>query len=727
MKNQNQFSQKKVPKKRRRKRKNKGIPPNATVFMGGVPIEYTEATLYPYFDQFGKIDLIVLQRRKKSPEFNLGFGYIVADPQATASILARRHHIVKGRKIECQPFFSDIEENEQSIHNKQKRTLEVAHIPIQWDNRELLKFFAKFGRVENCYFLPSKEVLRGERDFDEARRAVVIFEGARAALEVVGLARDSELGFGMTAKRRVEGVPEGHRTETFEPRRPPRTARNRPELENEEKYDFYENRPMQLRRDYQPPQTAREAVVYPKNSIINLGDSSQQPRGYGDDFGGHPQPRGPGRGFDSLNDREDLEMPSKRRQPQQKEIFLSSGGFFEPKKNQEFFAKKNQKLHQNYQNYSNNDNNINNNNTNYLDSFYGSPNELRQQGPQNRAKEQYQTPRRPFAYFEGQEGRQKQEEYLSSRGNPISPTNPTAYQNRRKSAPEGEEAGIPASRNNNNTINNKNETQEAQTPYSRSQEPFDPFSRRRKYRFFSEDLEDLEAHKPRLQPNQRRSLAPGEAFGPLQSPDQAQSLFSVKKQPEVVGLNYLQLEDDRQRLGLSFVRNNSRMLLDRPGVSSESSRIWANRLNENNENRQKFENLGSTEFNNHVRGSYPISGDPWDEFYSYPNDLGHNSAIFGVRREDRSEGQRAALGDQRLLSELHPHPIQQLQRRDEGYNRGYGPRNDQGIKSGKIREFWTENPNMDSKPTMSHYSFTYCSRYHVKTNIKVNKTSWKNW
>ena len=89
---------------------------------------------------------------------------------------------------------------------KQERILELEFIPVQWDNLEFFNFFSKFGKIQNGYFLPSKEVLRGEKEFDSVRRAIIIYERQEGAERVLDLAKKSQLGFGMTARKRVDSM-----------------------------------------------------------------------------------------------------------------------------------------------------------------------------------------------------------------------------------------------------------------------------------------------------------------------------------------------------------------------------------------------------------------------------------------------------------------------------------------------------------------------------------------
>ena len=181
------------------------IMKNATVFIGGVPIDFTPEDLLPYFRQFGVVKDLQLKKRKESDLYNLGFGYIEADESATAAILLQPFHDIKERRIECKPFMKKGQRKLSYVNDKMDRTVYAYGIPMDWDLSKLKYFFEDFGRTENLYFLPVYiQSDKPDANFERilGQRALVLFESSKVADHLMELSEQSKVGYGLYLRRK---------------------------------------------------------------------------------------------------------------------------------------------------------------------------------------------------------------------------------------------------------------------------------------------------------------------------------------------------------------------------------------------------------------------------------------------------------------------------------------------------------------------------------------------
>ena len=183
------------------------IMKNATIFLGGIPIDFQPSDLLPYFENFGEIQALQFKKRKQSDLYNLGFGYMQADPLVTAKILSTPFHSVKNRRIECKPFMKKGKGKLNYVKAKTEKTIYAYGIPMNWKLVEVKKFFQKFGKIENLYFLPvyiqsDKADARYEKILGQ--RAFLLFEDEKAANNLIVLSQkpDYELGYGIYLHRK---------------------------------------------------------------------------------------------------------------------------------------------------------------------------------------------------------------------------------------------------------------------------------------------------------------------------------------------------------------------------------------------------------------------------------------------------------------------------------------------------------------------------------------------
>ena len=131
-----------------------------------------------YFKNFGEIaDCVIMidkQTRKLLSLFifykerSRGFGFItMKDPMTVENVLNNQPHLIDGKIVDCKIAIpkdqisnineSTIEENFFNQKNFQKSNkIFVGGLPLRLEENEMVKYFEKFGEVDNCHIMYDK-------------------------------------------------------------------------------------------------------------------------------------------------------------------------------------------------------------------------------------------------------------------------------------------------------------------------------------------------------------------------------------------------------------------------------------------------------------------------------------------------------------------------------------------------------------------------------------------
>ena len=191
-------TQKTQPKTGSEKQQSAPLKAKAKIFVGGIPSNFTSQDLLEYFQTFGEVLAIKLKTKKKNVNVNLGFGTITIEASTADKILETNFHYIQDRKVECQRYVKSKKSRSNLIKDKKLKTLHITEPPDSMNERNLKRFFEKFGKVENCYILPERRVPFPEKtnynnerslmlptkyDFLK-RKALILFETVEAARTV---------------------------------------------------------------------------------------------------------------------------------------------------------------------------------------------------------------------------------------------------------------------------------------------------------------------------------------------------------------------------------------------------------------------------------------------------------------------------------------------------------------------------------------------------------------
>lgn len=123
-------------------------------YVGSLPGNINEDTLFPIFASYGKITDLKIIKEKKSNKC-AGFGFITfqvkTDQQAQRlEAMLEESHSLDGRAIKVQRHLSG-RSLENHIKGHQKKRVYVSNLPKNLSDEELSDFFSQFGEIESAY------------------------------------------------------------------------------------------------------------------------------------------------------------------------------------------------------------------------------------------------------------------------------------------------------------------------------------------------------------------------------------------------------------------------------------------------------------------------------------------------------------------------------------------------------------------------------------------------
>lgn len=147
-----------------------------TLFVGGLAFSVTEKQLEGYFSQFSPV-LKVILLRDRTTGISKGYAFVtIQDGPATQQITAQKN-IIAGRRVECEVASKKCEKM-HSNQERKRRKLYVSRIPPKLADQQFESFFAKFGKLRNCYIIKDMDSLTnkpfGYVEFETAESAEAV-------------------------------------------------------------------------------------------------------------------------------------------------------------------------------------------------------------------------------------------------------------------------------------------------------------------------------------------------------------------------------------------------------------------------------------------------------------------------------------------------------------------------------------------------------------------------
>ena len=153
---------------------------NKKVFIGGLDRKVCQDKVRSFFEKLGPVLDFELKKKRPTSPYSLGYAILTTNSKTFDQLVFGQPLRFEGRKIECKPFLSGEKLTKFNIDFNRRR-IYVDGLPIDANNEDLIRFFQKFGKVQNAYMII---------DFVSRKpngKAFVLFVDKKAADLVVSL------------------------------------------------------------------------------------------------------------------------------------------------------------------------------------------------------------------------------------------------------------------------------------------------------------------------------------------------------------------------------------------------------------------------------------------------------------------------------------------------------------------------------------------------------------
>lgn len=145
------------------------------VFIGGLPLEVTERAVRSYFELFGEVRGVVLNKVKQEQRDALewsaeqvssekqsshrGCGFVEFDSfQVVQSVTRLKDHSIMGHKIDCRIAMTNNErKNYQKSIMNEKRKVFIGKLPTGVSKEDIHSYFSRFSEIEEVTLIYKRE------------------------------------------------------------------------------------------------------------------------------------------------------------------------------------------------------------------------------------------------------------------------------------------------------------------------------------------------------------------------------------------------------------------------------------------------------------------------------------------------------------------------------------------------------------------------------------------
>jgi RNA recognition motif-containing protein len=129
---------------------------NRTIFIGGLVESITTKDIDSHFREFGKIKNIVFKKNKVFDERRT-FAYLVFQDKTSAdNALAIDKHIIKGKRIDCQPAHGG-KDKTKDVFLMMETKIHLKGLSAKVTSEDLQSYFIRFGEVRQAYVVLDAE------------------------------------------------------------------------------------------------------------------------------------------------------------------------------------------------------------------------------------------------------------------------------------------------------------------------------------------------------------------------------------------------------------------------------------------------------------------------------------------------------------------------------------------------------------------------------------------
>lgn len=151
---------------------------NEVIFLGGIPLHYSESDVLAYLLQFGPVRWLQIEKDPSGWQ-SLGYAHAIMEwVPGHQRVLQARYHTMGGIKVEIMPLQTNsgfIKKKEQEVQRK----VFVKRLNKQTDDDALYQYFIQFGDIEKA------EVRRDHKNKCSRGIAYVLFRSKQSAEKVL--------------------------------------------------------------------------------------------------------------------------------------------------------------------------------------------------------------------------------------------------------------------------------------------------------------------------------------------------------------------------------------------------------------------------------------------------------------------------------------------------------------------------------------------------------------
>lgn len=132
------------------------------LYLGGIPLQCQEPELRQYFEKFGRVLCVGVNRNREGHP--RGCGYVVFDSDSLkvdqACIIGQQHEIM-GKQIEVKLFVECEKERQRLLQEDCEKALHISGLPLEATEKDVDDYFSKFGKIERAYIICKDGKSRG--------------------------------------------------------------------------------------------------------------------------------------------------------------------------------------------------------------------------------------------------------------------------------------------------------------------------------------------------------------------------------------------------------------------------------------------------------------------------------------------------------------------------------------------------------------------------------------
>lgn len=123
------------------------------IFIGGIPTDAKQEELVEFLKKHIKKFSLQMKQRQNNSFLNLGFAILETEDKGTYNyLLGLRQTSFRRKMIEFKPFLEG-KKLDKMLEIQEETRLIASGIPRNIEEKQLILFFSKYGKIENFYYV----------------------------------------------------------------------------------------------------------------------------------------------------------------------------------------------------------------------------------------------------------------------------------------------------------------------------------------------------------------------------------------------------------------------------------------------------------------------------------------------------------------------------------------------------------------------------------------------